>query len=68
MVALLVGGLAAGMPAYLEFRRSSAGVGFEEGSWADLNIHGFERFRRRYFEPYVPLWFMGLAAGVLWLG
>jgi len=64
----LVCGLAAGMPAYLEFQRSTARLQFEEGSWADLNIRGFERFRRLYFEPYVPLWFIGLAAGVLWLG
>jgi GlpG protein len=64
----LVSGLAAGMPAYLAFRRSSARLTFEEGSWADLNIRGFDRFRRLYFEPYVPLWFMGLAAAVLWLG
>ena len=64
----LVFGLLAGMPAYLAFRRSSARVQFEPGSWADLNIQGFPRYRRMYFEPYVPLWFMGLAAVVFWLG
>jgi GlpG protein len=64
----LVFGLLAGMPAYLSFRRSSAKLRFEEGSWADLNIRGFPRFRRLYFEPYVPLWFIALAAVVLWLG
>ena len=48
------------------FRRSTASLQFTEGSWADLNIRGFDRFRRLYFEPYVPLWFMALAAAVLW--
>jgi len=60
-------GLLAGMPAYLAFRRSSASLQFAEGSWADLNIRGFDRFRRLYFEPYVPLWFLAVAAAVLWL-
>jgi GlpG protein len=64
----LVFGLLAGMPAYVAFRRSSATVRFEEGSWADLNIRGFRRFKRVYLEPYVPLYFLGLAAAVLWLG
>jgi hypothetical protein len=61
-------GLLAGTPAYLSFRRSSANVSFETGSWADLNIQGFQRFQRLYFEPYVPLWFLGLAVAVLFLG
>ena len=64
----LVFGLLAGMPAYVTFRRSSADVTFEEGSWADLNIRGFQRFKRVYFEPYVPLWFVGLAVVVLFVG
>jgi GlpG protein len=64
----LVFGLLAGMPAYVAFRRSSAKIAFEKGSWADLNIRGFERFRRVYFEPYVPLWFVGLAVAVLFVG
>jgi GlpG protein len=64
----LLFGLFAGMPAYIAFRRSSATVRFEAGSWADLNIRGFERFKRVYFEPYVPLWFVALAVGVWWLG
>ena len=41
-------GLLAGMPAYVAFRRSSAKPAFEEGSWADLNIRGFQRFKRLY--------------------
>ena len=61
----LVFGLLAGTPAYVSFRRSSTTVKFETGSWADLNIRGFQRV---YFEPYVPLWFVGLAVVVLFLG
>ncbi len=64
----LVFGLLAGMPAYLAFRRSSASPTFEKGSWADLNIRGFRRYRRLYFDPYVPLWFVGLAVIVLLTG
>ncbi len=64
----LVFGLLAGMPAYVAFRRSSAKIAFETGSWADLNIRGFRRFKRVYFEPYVPLWFVGLAVVVLFVG
>jgi GlpG protein len=63
----LVFGLLAGMPAYVAFRRSSSDVTFEKGSWADLNIQGFQRFRRVYFEPYVPLWFVGLAVVILFV-
>jgi GlpG protein len=61
-------GLLAGMPAFVAFRRSSATIAFEEGSWADLNIRGFQRFKRVYFEPYVPLWFVALAVVVLFVG
>lgn len=61
-------GLLAAMPTWIAFARSSASVSFERGSWADLNIRGAARFRRLYFEPYVPLWFLALAAGVLWWG
>jgi len=64
----LVFGLLAGMPAYVVFRRSSATIRFEKGSWADLNVRGFDRYKRVYFDPYVPLWFVGLAAVVLWVG
>ena len=64
----LVFGLIAGTPAYLAFRSSSSNVHFEEGSWADLNIRGFQRYRRLYFEPYVPLWFIALAVAVLIIG
>ncbi len=61
-------GLLAGMPAYVAFHRSSARPSFEKGSWADLNIRGFQRFKRVYFDPYVPLWFGALAVAVLFIG
>jgi GlpG protein len=61
-------GLLAGMPAYVAFRRSSARPAFEEGSWADLNIRGFQRFKRLYYDPYVPLWFVALAVVVTFVG
>ena len=61
-------GLLAGMPAYVAFHRSSARPSFEKGSWADLNIRGFQRWKRLYFDPYVPLWFVGLAVAVLFVG
>ncbi len=64
----LVLGLLAGMPAYVTFHRSSARPAFERGSWADLNIRGFPRFKRLYLDPYVPLWFIGLALVVLVVG
>jgi GlpG protein len=64
----LVFGLLAGTPSYVTFRRSSTSVAFGKGSWADLNIRGLPRFRRIYFDPYVPLWFIGLAVVVLLVG
>jgi GlpG protein len=64
----LVFGLLAGMPAYVAFHRSSARPSFEEGSWADLNIRGFQRFKRVYYDPYVPLWFVALAIVVTFVG
>jgi len=64
----LVFGLLAGMPAYVAFKRSSATARFEKGSWADLNIRGFDRAKRVWFDPYVPLWFVALAVAVLWIG
>ena len=63
----LVFGLLAGMPAYVAFRRSSSDMRFEKGSWADLNIRGFQRFKRVYIDPYVPLWFLLLAGVVLFV-
>lgn len=59
-------GLAAGLPSYLRFRREHKTVrSIEKGSWADLNLEGWQRFDRQYVQPYVPLWFMAIAIAVL---
>ena len=61
-------GLAAGAPAYLRFRRDhDVKVVFEKGSWADLNLTGWQRFERQYVQPYIPIWFMAVALFVLLL-
>ena len=64
----LIFGLLAGMPAYVAYRRSGVNIAFKKGSWAELNIRGFQRFKRVYISPYVPLWFVGLAIVVLLVG
>ena len=28
-------------------------------------MHGWQRFERVYVEPYLPVWFLGIALGVL---
>ena len=40
---------------------------FAAGNWADLHIRGGRRVVRRFFTPYVPLWFLALAAAVVLL-
>ncbi len=58
----LIVGLALALPSYLHFRKSyKVPRAFEKGSWQDLNIHGFERFRRLYVEPFAPAWFLVIA-------
>jgi GlpG protein len=62
----LVAGLALGLPPYLRYlagRRSE--LPDKPGSWADVNLTGWRRFRRRALVPYMPLWFLGLAAIVI---
>ncbi len=61
-------GLLAGMPAYLGvLRNQELRTAFAKGSWADLNIQGWQRFERRFVQPFVPLWFMAIALLVLLL-
>jgi GlpG protein len=58
----LIAGLGLALPSYLRFRNAyQVPRAFEKGSWQDLNIHGFERFRRLYFEPFAPAWFLVIA-------
>tara|TARA_R110002096_G_scaffold434832_1_gene658037 strand:+ start:15561 stop:16562 length:1002 start_codon:yes stop_codon:yes gene_type:complete len=62
----LITGLLAGLPVYVQFRKSHAPrAAIEEGSWAALNLTPWQRFERTYVAPFVPLWFMAVAIGVL---
>jgi GlpG protein len=62
----LVVGLIAGLPSYVRHLRAKADIpSFEKGGWADVHLVGFRRFRRRFVTPYVPLWFLALAAAVI---
>lgn len=61
----LVVGLCFGMPAFVRHRRAKGeNPDFAEGSWADVQLRGFRRFRHRWLTPYMPLWFLVLAAVV----
>ena len=62
----LVVGLLAGLPPYVRHLRAKGTTpDFAEGSWADVQLTGFGRFRKRVLAPYVPLWFLALAAAVI---
>jgi len=64
----LATGLLAGLPVYVNFRRThTTSAPIEEGSWAALNLTPWQRFERTYVQPYMPLWFMAVAIGVLLL-
>lgn len=64
----LATGLLAGLPIYVNFRRThTTSAPIEEGSWAALNLTPWQRFERTYVQPYMPLWFMAVAIGVLLL-
>ena len=61
-------GLLAGLPVYVQFRRSHiTAAPIKEGSWAALNLTPWQRFDRTYVQPYVPLWFMAVAVGIVLL-
>lgn len=64
----LVAGLLAGLPAYVSYLRGrAANQEFKAHSWADVHIRGKSRVYRQFVAPYVPLWFMAIAAAVLLL-
>jgi GlpG protein len=64
----LMCGTALGLPAYVNYRKTfRVKTAFEKGSWEDLNIKGWARFRRLYVEPYLPGWVLLIALAVLWL-
>lgn len=61
-------GLLAGLPAYLRYAaRTQMRRPFAKGSWEDLNVKGLRRLQRLYIEPFMPLWFLLVAVGVLLL-
>jgi len=61
----LATGLVFGLPPYITDLRTRKTT-FQAGSWADVNIRGFQRFWRRILEPYLPAWFLLLAIVVAW--
>jgi GlpG protein len=64
----LVAGLLAGVPVYAgHLRDRIAEPEFAAGNWADVHIRGGRRVVRRFFTPFVPLWFLLIAAAVVLL-
>jgi GlpG protein len=64
----LAAGVLAGVPAYYQFRRThNVEAEFKKGSWADLNVVGWQRFQLQFLKPYAPFWFLVIAMGVLLL-
>ena len=62
----LVVGLLFGLPAYLRHvTTKGTKPEMEDGSWAAVHLTGWRRFRRRVLDPYVPLWFLLVAAVVI---
>lgn len=62
----LVVGLLFGLPAYIrQVRAVGFGQGFEKGSWGDVQLKGWRWVQLRVLRPYLPLWFLLLAAVVV---
>ncbi len=62
----LVVGLLFGLPAYVrQVRAVGFGQPFEKGSWGDVQLKGWRWVRLRVLRPYLPLWFLLLAAIVV---
>lgn len=62
----LVAGLLAGLPAYVGHLRDRVEAPeFAAGNWASVHIRGARRVAREFITPYVPLWFLLLAAAVV---
>lgn len=62
----LVVGLLFGLPAYIrQVRAVGFGQRFEKGSWGDVQMKGWRWVRLRVLRPYLPLWFLLLAAVVV---
>lgn len=62
----LVAGLLLGLPPYVrQLRAESGGPDFAGNDWASVHVTGWRRVYRRVVAPYVPLWFLLLAAVVI---
>lgn len=62
----LVAGLLLGLPPWIRHVRARAGQpDFTDGSWAAVHLTGARRLRRRFVDPYVPLWFLAIAGIVI---
>lgn len=62
----LLAGLVLGMAPWLRHVRArGTALPDAPGSWADVHLVGWRRFRRNVLAPYMPLWFLGLAAIVI---
>ena len=62
----LVVGLLFGLPAYVrQLRAVGFGRRFEKGSWGDVQLTGWRWVSLRVLRPYLPLWFLLLAAVVV---
>jgi GlpG protein len=62
----LVAGLALGVLPWLRHLRGRRSeLPDTPGSWADVHLVGWRRFRRNVLAPWMPLWFLGLAAIVI---
>lgn len=63
----LIVGLLWGAPSFVRYVRTySIKTGFQKGSWEDLHVRGFPRFRRLVLEPYLPLWFLAIALVIVY--
>jgi GlpG protein len=62
----LVAGLVLGALPWLRHLRGRASeLPDTPGSWADVHLVGWRRFRRKWLAPYMPLWFLALAGVVI---
>jgi len=63
----LLAGLLLGLPPYVRQLRAHAQAPvFTGNDWASVHLGGVRRGYRRLVAPYVPLWFVLLAAVVIW--
>ncbi len=62
----LLAGLLLGLPPYVRHLRAHAPTAEPGGhDWASVHVTGWRRVYRRFVSPYVPLWFVVLAAVVI---